>query len=394
MKTTRLGRRKHGCVIHPANKWKQRWDFYIMFCMVAACILTPLQLAFVEEDTIEWILMSAIIDVSFFVDIVLTFFSAYVEESNMQLETNKAVIAKKYLKFWFWMDLLSIIPFDLILQNIFTDSEIGNMAKFTRVGKLYKMIRMLRMVKMFRIVKDRKKILANLDSVMKANAGAERLIFFCFGFFLFNHTFCSIWIMLASFDEENNWKLTFRGKFIDVDGKYITDEYGPGDWYMVGIYFVATTVTTVGYGDITPMNAYERSFCTLLMFIGVITFSYTTGSIGSMIAANDSANSKLQEKIHLLQKIRKQFKLSEKLFSDLSMAIKYEYSKNIDGLSEFMEKLPHRLKMAMSQEIHRDMTQTFSFFERQPEKQFLSWVGHRLTPRIIQEEQYIYQETD
>lgn len=110
---------KNNCYINPSNKWKQRWDFYIMFCMVAACILTPLQLAFVEEDTIEWIIMSAAIDVSFFIDIVLTFFSAYVEESNMQLETNKAVIAKKYLKFWFWMDLLSIIPFDLILQNIF-----------------------------------------------------------------------------------------------------------------------------------------------------------------------------------------------------------------------------------------------------------------------------------
>ena len=43
MKTTRVGRRgKNDCVIHPGNKWKQRWDFFIMFCMVAACILTPL----------------------------------------------------------------------------------------------------------------------------------------------------------------------------------------------------------------------------------------------------------------------------------------------------------------------------------------------------------------
>ena len=65
------------------------------------------------------------------------------------------------------------------------------------------------------------------------------------------------------------------------------------------------------------------------------------------------------------------------------IAIKYEYSKNIDGLGEFMDRLPHRLKINMSKEIHRDLTQTFSFFEQQPEKQFLSWVGHRLVPRII-----------
>ena len=159
---------------------------------------------------------------------------------------------------------------------------------------------MLRMVKMFRIVKDRKKILANLDSVMKSNPGVERLIFFCFGFFLFNHTFCSIWIMLATFDDENNWKISFREKFIDADGLYIVDSFSHSDWYLVGLYFVATTVTTVGYGDITPMNTTERCFCTLLMFIGVITFSYTTGSIGSMIANADSANAKLQDKLHLL----------------------------------------------------------------------------------------------
>ena len=71
------------------------------------------------------------------------------------------------------------------------------MAKFSRVGKLYKMIRMLRMVKMIRMFKDRKKIISNLDNILKVNAGYERLIFFFLGFVLFNHTFACLWIMLA-----------------------------------------------------------------------------------------------------------------------------------------------------------------------------------------------------
>ena len=186
-----------------------------------------------------------------------------------------------------------------------SDGDLGNVAKFTRVGKLYKMIRMVRMVKMFRIVKDRKKILANLDSVLKTNPGMERLIFFCFGFFLFNHTFASIWIMLASFNEEHNWRDAFREKFIDSNGEYVTDSFSDTEWYLVGIYFVATTVTTVGYGDISPMNTVERVFGTLLMFIGVIAFSYTTGALGAIIASQATTNLRLNEKIHLLQKIRR-----------------------------------------------------------------------------------------
>ena len=77
------------------------------------------------------------------------------------------------------------------------NKDFGNMAKFTRVGKLYKMIRMLRMVKMIRLLKDRKKIVTSLDSVLKVNAGFERLIFFVLGFVLFNHTISCLWIMLA-----------------------------------------------------------------------------------------------------------------------------------------------------------------------------------------------------
>ena len=166
-----------------------------MVNMIAAAIFTPWQLAFVEDETVMWTILNAIIDFSFLIDIIITFFTAYFDEKLMHLVIDKKVIAKKYLKFWFWMDLLSIIPFDRIFME--ANSDFGNMAKFTRVGKLYKMIRMLRMVKMIRLLKDRKKIISSLDSVLKVNAGFERLIFFFLGFVLFNHTFSCLWIMLT-----------------------------------------------------------------------------------------------------------------------------------------------------------------------------------------------------
>ena len=72
----------------------------------------------------------------------------------------------------------------------------------------------------------------------------------------------------------------------------------------------------------------------------------------------------MREKLDLLSKISKQFKLSEALFQELQVAIKYEFSKNIDGLGPFMDRLPHKLKMAMAKEIHKDLATTFSFFDR------------------------------
>ena len=71
------------CWINPNNMWKIRWDFYIMVCLVLAATLTPWQLAFVEKDPLELLIMNLLIDFSFLADIIITFFSAYVDESTM-----------------------------------------------------------------------------------------------------------------------------------------------------------------------------------------------------------------------------------------------------------------------------------------------------------------------
>ena len=38
------------CIVAPNNRWKLRWDIYIMVMMISACLLIPWQLAFVIDD--------------------------------------------------------------------------------------------------------------------------------------------------------------------------------------------------------------------------------------------------------------------------------------------------------------------------------------------------------
>lgn len=54
-----------------------------------------------------------------------------------------------YLKSWFFVDLVSVIPFDLI----FSISSMNKVVRFTRLGKLYKIIRMTKLVRLFKIAK-------------------------------------------------------------------------------------------------------------------------------------------------------------------------------------------------------------------------------------------------
>lgn len=66
----------------------------------------------------------------------------------------------------------------------------------------------------------------------------------------------------------------------------------------------------------------------------------------------DSSEAKLNEKLILINKIRRQYQLSNELFSELNSAVRYEYVKNVDGLSKVMEAVPLRLQTAISREIH------------------------------------------
>ena len=81
------------------------------------------------------------------------------------------------------------------------------------------------------------------------------------------------------------------------------EDYGSADLYITAIYFTVTTIVTVGYGDIAAFSMAERIFCIILMLIGVVAFSYATGSLASMISNADSKEGMLREKMTTLQEL-------------------------------------------------------------------------------------------
>ena len=59
------------------------------------------------------------------------------------------------------------------------------------------------------------------------------------------------------------------------------------DLYIAAMYYSVTTITTVGYGDISGKNTYERILSVITMILGVIAFSYATSALSSLVAADD-----------------------------------------------------------------------------------------------------------
>jgi len=92
-------------------------------------------------------ILNCLIDLIFIADMVLQFFLMYPQKTNtgIRWEHRKSKIAIHYLTTWFIIDLISIVPFDLV--GFFSSSEAVGQVK---VVKLIRLLRLLKLAKMFR----------------------------------------------------------------------------------------------------------------------------------------------------------------------------------------------------------------------------------------------------
>ena len=104
--------------------------------------------------------------------------------------------------------------------------------------------------------------------------------------------FYSVRIFIGRYNDDleiDNWIRHLH--FVDYDNFNI---------YLASVYFTVTTIVTVGYGDIAAFSAAERCFCIFLMLIGVMAFSFATGSLASIITSHDTKEAELKEKMETL----------------------------------------------------------------------------------------------
>ncbi len=70
----------------------------------------------------------------------------------------------------------------------------------------------------------------------------------------------------------------------------------------------------MGYGDVYTTNTIERIYACIIMILGVLSFSFASGSLSSIISNLDSKNALLKYKLEIIEGIRKDFKLPKKLY--------------------------------------------------------------------------------
>lgn len=93
------------------------WDCFVGLLILYSVLIIPYRIGFQVDPTSGEFIFDSIVDCLFFIDIIASFNTSYIDTATEITVTDRKLIAINYLKLWFWIDLFSTIPIDTIINE-------------------------------------------------------------------------------------------------------------------------------------------------------------------------------------------------------------------------------------------------------------------------------------
>jgi len=267
-------------IIDPGAPRKIAWDILIGILILFSILTIPYVIAFKMNYSI---VLECVIDSLFFLDIIATFNTAYEEKNTGLMVKNRKLIFMRYLEFWFWIDILSTIPFDIIIQAILSSvsSSLVTVTKVTRAFRLLRLVKLIRIFRLFRLMRNMETSGIHL-SYIDSQYLILKVLFVC-------HFVACFWIAtvtLGTGQSKNTWISNFG-----FDGAPKMDTY------IASIYWSITTLFSIGYGDISATNTNERIYSMVIEILGGIVFGAVIAQVAQIKDNHDPVAKAMAEKM-------------------------------------------------------------------------------------------------
>ena len=157
------------CFWRAHSQTRIRWDLFIILLATVNCFQIPYNVAFsdIEETNIFLDVFNGLIDFFFMMDVLINFRTSYINEHTGTEILDTKMIAVKYLKTRFFVDMLASIPFDFLSYG-FSDDK-GNAFLLQMLG-LLKLVRVLRLSRLITYL--------NFKNDVKMSLKLIKLVFF------------------------------------------------------------------------------------------------------------------------------------------------------------------------------------------------------------------------
>lgn len=111
--------------------------------------------------------------------------------------------------------------------------------------------------------------------------------------------------------------------------------------YNKALYWAITTLTTIGYGDITPTNNYSRIYTMIIMLTGVGFYGLVIAQVSSLLINRDKRKEQQVEKMRSLTSFLKHYKVPTDIQHEVFSFYKHLINKNAeDEETKILSELP------------------------------------------------------
>ena len=319
------------------------WNLLLLAMITYSAIEVPLGIVF-DYDIHTLFIINLVVNISFILDI---FYNLY-----LGFKDNK----REYFKSWFIIDFLSAIPFELMLElDILHDDY--------EIFKILRLFRFLRILKIFNVSK-------RLGKSEFQGQGQKRIITLIYISTIVAHWISLLWTLVNDRVEDETQITT----------------------YINSLYWTVTTLTTIGYGDITPKTDFQKIFTINVMIIGAGMYGYIIGNIANLLANIDYAKTVFTEKMERINTFLKYRKIPESLQENIYQYYNYVWQnkKGYDE-SEIMNELPASLRMKIALYLNAGVFEKIPLFAGASDAMIADFVV-RLKPVIFTPKDYIIKK--
>lgn len=356
-------KKKWRCLINVNNDFKIVWDNTILVLIFYIAIFSPFKISFIDDSAYPyWTYFDYFIDFIFALDLILNFFTP-IYKNHRFLKSHKK-IALRYLRVWFWLDLLTIIPFDVIFHN---ERQAGQfLLSFINMPKLYRMFRLLKMIRAIKLKqKNKTYIVKKLTNFLNSESLVSKIVPLYAVGILISYMFACLWHFVPK-ENPDRFSWLQRYNFLNEPTH---------DRFWASVYYIYATVTTTGYGDITPFTKQEFGLTVMFVGFGVSFHSLIYTTMVKNIEAYRKKTMRYNEKLKFLYQMKKKYRLllgkeGNKIYKEMNLILEEAQSLNLiqekePNLENLSEDIKIRINLEICERHHRfDKIQFFRVLPR------------------------------
>ncbi|XP_045491141.1 potassium voltage-gated channel subfamily H member 8-like isoform X6 [Colias croceus] len=335
--------KKSKFIISHYGVFKTFWDWLILIATFYVAVVVPYNASFVDEGHPRISVTSdVIVEALFIIDIVLNFRTTFVSKKGEVVSDSKA-IALNYIRSWFVVDLLAALPFDLLYaSDVYsgTESTHGNV-------HLVKLTRLLRLAR----------LLQKMDRYSQYSALILTLLMLSFT--LVAHWLACIWFIIAEKEIEHHknesWDLGWINNLAERLKIPIVN-ISHSESYVTALYFTCSSLTSVGFGNVSANTLPEKIFSILVMLVGALMHAVVFGNVTAIIQRMYSRRSMYQSKWRDLKDFLTINQVPKELKQRMQDYFQTMWSLNhgID-IHETLKEFPEELRGDVSLHLHREI---------------------------------------